>query len=64
MVTPLTKKRAVDVAVVVENQQILQMKENNHIPLVSCVVRTMELPCLVPVHVPYAVVFNQWIMYH
>ena len=50
MVAPLTKKRAVNVAVVVENRQILQMKENDHILLVSCVVRTMELPRLVPVH--------------
>ena len=64
MVAPLTQKRAVDVAVVMENQQILQMKENDHIPLVSCIVGTMELPHLVPVHVPYTVVFNQWIMYH
>ena len=64
MVALLTKKRAVDMAMVVENQQILQMKENDHIPLVSCIVRTMELPRLVPVHIPYAVVFKQWIMYH
>ena len=64
MVALLTKKRAVDMVVVVQNQQILQMKENDHIPLVSSVVRTMELSRLVPIHVPYAVVFNQWIMYH
>ena len=64
MVAPLTKKGAVAVAVVMENHKILQMKENDHIPLVSCVVGTMELLHLVPVHVPYAVVFNQWIMYH
>ena len=62
MVTPLTKKRAMDMDM--ENQQILQMKENDHIPLVSCVVRTIELPHLVPIHIPYTVVFNQWIMYH